>query len=96
MKQKFRMFTFVHCCREIPLYLKSFKGGFSAIVGGTYSQQYGGDNIKSYSLHILEDGKVVNSMSWFDENELMQLPEQDRAKAEEMVEEYNLEEEGDE
>lgn len=92
MKQKFGKLSFVRVCDKMPPHMSHFEAGFDAIVEGTYSQLYGGSDITSYSLYKIENGKIVNQMSWYEENQLSLLPDQDRDKAEEMIEKYNLEE----
>lgn len=95
MKQKFRRFTKVHVCKKMPSYMSHFESDFDAIVEGTYSQLYGGTDIKSYSLYQLSnDGKkIVNNISWYEENQLTELPDQNRKPAEELIEKYNFEDE---
>ena len=94
MKQKFRKFTKVHVCKEMPACMSHFESDFDAIVEGTYSQLYGGSDLTSYSLYQLnQDGKkIVNNISWYEENQLSELKDQNRKQAEEMLEKYNLEE----
>lgn len=51
----------------------------------TYSQKYGGDDVKSYSLkHLFED----NSSSWYDENELELVKSIDEINEEKDLAEY--------
>lgn len=90
MKQKFRKLTFVHVSKEMPKCMAHFASDFDAIIDGTYSQLYGGSDIKQYSIFKIKDGKVVNSISWYYESQLTALDSQDREKAEDMIEEYNL------
>ena len=90
MKQKFRKLTFVKVDDEMPEIMSHFDKGFIGIVDGTYSQLYGGDNIKSYGLYKVEGDKIVNRISWYYENQLTELKEQDKEKAEDMIEAYNL------
>ena len=90
MKQKFRKFTFVKVDCKMPPMMSHFDAGFIGIVDGTYSQIYGGDDIKSYCLYKVEGDKIVNRISWYYENQLTELEEQDREKAEAMIEAYNL------
>lgn len=90
MKQKFRKLSFVRVCDEMPPHMQYFDAGFDAIVNGTYSQLYGDDNITSYSLYKIENGKIVNQIAWYEEDQLSLMPEQDRDKAEEMIEKYNF------
>ena len=88
MKQKFRKLTFVIVDKEMPSMMRHFDSGFVGIIEGTYSQLCGGDDIKPYSLYKIENDKIVNSISWYDESQLTRLPKQDRSKAEKMIEEY--------
>ena len=90
MRQKFPKFSFVQVDKTMPSSMMNFESDFDAIVDGTYSQIYGGDNITSYALFKVEDGNIVNRLSWYDEDQLTLLPEQDRDKAEQMLEEYML------
>ena len=90
MKQKFGKLTFVHVCKDMPVHMKHFESDFDAIVCGTYSQIYGGNDINSYSLYVIENGKVVNSISWYKEYQIIALEDHNYKNAEEMIEEYNL------
>ena len=90
MKQKFRKFTYVHVCKEIPDSMSGFDSDFDAIIEGSYSQLCGGDDIESYMLYKLENGKIVNNLGLYEEDQLIALKAQNRDKAEELVEEYNL------
>jgi hypothetical protein len=90
MKQKFGKLSFVYVTKDMPPWMSHFDSDFDAIVAGTYSQLYGGKNISSYSLFKIEGGKVVNNISWYDEYQLSLLPDQDKDKAESMIEEYNM------
>ena len=87
MKPKFRMFSFVRVTREMPPHMSHFHSAFDAIVKGTYSQLYGGDNNKQYSLYIVENGKVVGNVSWYYEDQLTLLSE-NVLDAVDMVETY--------
>jgi len=77
----------------MPDCMSHFDSDFDAIVEGTYSQLYGGNDIKQYSLYKLSaDGKkIVNNISWYYESQLTELPDQNRELMEEMVELYNME-----
>jgi hypothetical protein len=90
MVQKFGKLSFVRVCDEMPSSMSHFPSGFDAIVDGTYSQLYGGTNVDSYALYQIRDGRIVNRISWYHEDQLTLLPNQDRNKAEELVEEYRL------
>ena len=91
MKQKFRKLTFVDIGKKGTVQM--FGDADCAIVEGTYSQLYGGDDVKSYSIYIVKGDKIINSCAWYDESELTEQENQDREKAEEMIERYNLEDE---
>jgi len=96
MKQKFRKLTFVNVSKDMPSYMSHFDNGFQGIVDATYSQHYGGSDIEHYSVYKIEDGKVCDKIAWYEENQLTAREEQDSLKAEEMIEAYNLGEEGGE
>lgn len=91
MKQKFGRLTFVHVCKEMPTDMSHFDSDFDAIVEGTYSQLYNDKDIDSYALYQIKDGKIWNRISWYKEDQLTALPDQDPVKAEEMIETYNFE-----
>lgn len=86
------MLTFVKVNKSTQPYSSTSKDryNFIGIVRGTNSQLYNTSDIKSYSVYKLENDKVVNVMSWFDESQLELLDYQDRDLAEEKIEEYNL------
>jgi hypothetical protein len=90
VKQKFGKLSFVHVTKDMPTWMSHFDSDFDAIVEGTYSQMYGGKDVDSYSLFKIENGKIVNCISWYHEPQLTLLPEQDRDKAEAMIEEYRM------
>jgi hypothetical protein len=90
MKQKFRKLSFVKVCDEMPPMMRHFESGFEAIVAGTYSQIYGGGDTDSYSLFQIENGKIVDCISWYEENQLTLSENQDRDKAEDMIKEYMM------
>ena len=70
--------------------MSHFDSDFDAVVDGTYSQKFGGSDIDSYSVYVLSEGKVVNRLSWYHENQLTVLAKQDNRLADELIEEYNL------
>lgn len=90
MKQKFGKLSFVRVCKDMPECMSHFDSDFHAIVCGTHSQIYGGPDINRYSLYKLLDGKVVNMISWYDEDQLTICEQQDRDEAEDLIEQYNL------
>lgn len=90
MKQKFRRFTFVHVCKEMPEHMSHFESDFDAIIKGTSSQLDGGKDIEQYSVYRLKNNKIINEIAWYYESQLRALKKQNRLKAEELVEKYNL------
>lgn len=90
LKQKFRQFSCVVFKHDISNDVL-FKHMKYAIIRGTYSQLYGGQNVKSYSIYLVnKNNKIYNSCSWSQENVLEQVRRVSKNRAEEMVEEYNL------
>jgi len=67
-----------------------FDNDFDGIVDSTYSQAYGGRDIDNYSIYKIEDGKIVDRIAWYKEDQLTLLETQDTALAEKMVEDYNF------
>ena len=90
MKQKFRMLTFVNVSKDLGEMMQFHERNFDAIVAGSFSQLHGGPGTYTYSLYLIRDGKVVNRVAWYQEDQLTALPKQNRRKAEEMIEEYNI------
>lgn len=90
MRQKFSKLSFVRVCDEMPESMSHFDSGFNAVVCGTYSQEYGGTDVGSYSLYMIKDGSIVNRVSWYHEDQLTLLNNQDKDKAEQMIEDYNF------
>ena len=91
MKQKFPKLSFVKIAKDMPPCMDHFDSDFIGIVDGTYSQEYGGNNIDSYSIYKLDNNfTVVNRIAWYDEDQLSLIPLQDSGFAEELIEEYNM------
>ena len=68
--------------------MSHFEKGFEGIVQYTYAQKYHGDNIKSYSLVVLDsNGNPINSICWYDESQLTLLSD-DTAEGKRIIEEY--------
>ncbi len=93
--QKFRAYSFVHVQKQMPPHMTHFESDFDAIVGGSYAQVCAPharktEDFQQYSLYVLKGGRVVNSISWYYEDQLELLLVQDAAKAEELVQEYIL------
>lgn len=90
MKQKFPKLTFVKVAREMPISMEHFEGGFTGIVDGTHSQLYGGKDIDSYSIYMLNRGRIVDQIAWYPESLLKLAPVQCLKKAEQLIEEFNF------
>ena len=90
MKQKFPTMSFVKVSDEMSMCMSHFPKDFIGIVHGSFSQLYGGSKTDEYILWKIENGRVVDRLAWYPESVLTLCEEQDRIKAEEMVEEYNL------
>lgn len=88
MNQKFPQLSFVHVTRNAPG--MNFPDGFDGIVKGTYSQLYSGTDINNYSVYVLGGDEVVNCYSWFHEDQLTLLENQDSILAQELIEKYNF------
>ena len=92
MKKKFRRFTFVHVCKEMPDFMKHFDSDFDAIIGDSSlsTVRQDGTRIIEYSLYKIENDKIIDNVAWYYEYQLAALEKQDREKAEDMVWEWDL------
>jgi hypothetical protein len=78
-KQKFKTGATVRVADQLRKSMAHFPKGFVGVVRGTYATEYGsfrGDEFKKYSLYVIEKGKVINTISWYDENQLRLCKEQ--------------------
>lgn len=64
--QKFKKNTVVRIAKDLGTSMPHFTNNCLAIVEYTYAEKYGGDDNKSYSLHIEGEG----SSAWYYENQL--------------------------
>ena len=96
MKQKFKKYDFVRV-KEYDKHFALFGMEFDAIVEYTYFQKYGGgeDNRKDYSVYVLKNGKIVSSVSWYDEDQLT-FVRKNVIMAKRLIEEYEEKIEKDE
>jgi hypothetical protein len=90
MKQKFSRLSFIHICKEMPSFMMHYESDFDGIIDGSHSQLHGGKDIHEYAVYQIKEGKIVNRIAWYNESQITLLDKQDRAKAEEMIEEYNF------
>jgi hypothetical protein len=73
-------------------WMSHFTTGFTGIVEGTYSQLYGGNDVKQYSVFVLDDkGVIVNCIAWYDEDDLTLVKGWDRKRGVDMIEQYEFE-----
>ena len=73
--QKFKRGSKVHI-GKMPPGMLYFNGDFDAIVKGTPAQLFGdgSDNVEKYAvLELDDDGKAINAVSWYDEDQLTLL-----------------------
>jgi hypothetical protein len=67
--QKFHKGDLVHVAKDLGPTMGHFTADIDAIVLGSYKDQYGGSNTKSYSLHLKGQGHC----SWYWESQLEML-----------------------
>lgn len=97
MKQKFRMLTFVNFDRSklTKNWDRIISETMTGIVMTSCSQLCGGSNVGDFIIYLIENDNVVNKVGWIPEEALLELEVQDRDKAEEMIELYNLKRENE-
>lgn len=66
MTQKFHKGDLVHVVKDLGPAMSHFTSDIDAIVIGSYKDQYGGNDTKSYTLHLKGRGQC----SWYDEHQL--------------------------
>ena len=71
-KQKFKRGNLVYIAKDLGPLMSHFTSGVNAIVVYSYAEQYGGENISSYSVMFLDDG---NLSSWYHESQLTLVEE---------------------
>ena len=64
--QKFNKGDHVRVAKNLGSSMSHFQNDCEAIVIGSYNDQYGGGNVKSYTIHIKDSGQV----SWYEEHQL--------------------------
>lgn len=87
-RPKFRHLTFVRIAKKLCSSMSHFECDCDAIVDSTYAEQYGGNDIKNYTLFIIQNDKVVNRVAWYEEHQLTALPVQDQGLAQAMIDDY--------
>ena len=83
--------TRVKIAKDLGEMMKHFLGkDGEAIVDYTYSERYGGENVESYSLVLLnKHGKPYNSCAWYVESQLTLISD-DLLAGMEIIENFNL------
>jgi hypothetical protein len=66
-EQKFRRGDVVRIFKDLGPSMSHFESGVDAIVMGSYADQYGGDDARSYTLMLMPEG---NEVSWYYEHQL--------------------------
>jgi hypothetical protein len=66
VSQKFQRGDYVRVAKDLGLSMSHFRADCDAIVIGSYRDQYGGSNNKSYTLYFEDSGQC----SWYDEEQL--------------------------
>jgi hypothetical protein len=89
MKKKFKRFSYVHVCKDMPDYMYHFPCSFDGIIGDSSLStiRQDGRRIFEYSVYKLENGKVIDEISWYQEDQLSLLKEQPR-NGEELIDEF--------
>jgi len=78
MKQKFFRGQTVYV-GDMPQYMSRFKNNFIGIIGGSYRDQYGGDDTKNFTIHYLSEHRHgLNNSSWYEEDQLTLLDDDSR------------------
>ncbi len=67
--QKFAKGDLIQIAKDLGPCMRHFTADCRGIVVGTYAQQYGGNNIKAYTIYLEGHGEV----SWYEEHQLTLL-----------------------
>lgn len=67
MKQKFKRGDVVHIAADLGQSMSHFTNDKNAVILGSYADQFGGSNTKSYTVIFLDTG---GECSWYHENQL--------------------------
>lgn len=69
--QKFKRGSRIKVDDKMPSWMSHFDCGFEGIVEYTYAQKFGGNNIDSYSLIVLDkNNNPINTGAWYHEDQL--------------------------
>lgn len=81
IEQKFKRGDVVHIAADLGQSMSHFEKDKDAVVMGSYAEQFGGDDTKSYTLMFFQG----NGSSWYEEHQLTFL----RHGGEEIINEIN-------
>ncbi len=74
--QKFKRGSRVKVDDVMPDWMSHFECGFEGIIEHTYGQKFGGSHNNEYCLTVLDkEGYPINSISWYDEDQLTLINE---------------------
>lgn len=66
-KQKFKRGDVVHIAADLGQYMSHFTADKDAIIMGSYRDQFGGNNVSSYTVMFCDNGRTS---SWYEEHQL--------------------------
>lgn len=87
-KQKYLRGHRVFITKDLPKFMSHFERGCEAIVDHSYSDQYGGDDVESFALLLLEP--YLYRVAWYKEDQLT-LVNSDRDAGERLLQKYKEE-----
>ena len=65
--QKFNKYDYIRIVKDLGCFMSHFQGDCDAIIIGSYADQFGGKDIKSYTVYLKGQGQV----SWYREHQLI-------------------------
>lgn len=86
MTEKLPLLTFVSIIDAANR--KTRCAGMEAIVEEVYSHVISGQDVHCYSLYVIEKGAIIATTDWYMEDQLIGLKNQDKDKAEKMIDQY--------
>lgn len=90
MRQKFRTFEVVTINERNHQWESNDRKGMRCIIDkAEYRNYHEGDSIE-YSVYLLDGGKVINHISWFNENQLSKVNVMSKEAAEDLIIDYRL------
>jgi ribosomal protein S24E len=71
-EQKFKRGNLVHIAKDLGSMMSHFENDKDVIIVGSYAEQYGGNNTKSYTVMFPDTGEEC---SWYEEHQLTLIDE---------------------